>query len=474
MPDIIIVGGGLAGLIAGNRAAELGRSVLILEQGADPAYLCNSRIATGAMNFAHSNPERPVEDLVAAVASDTDGHADPALARAIAAVAGRGLQWLRDNGAQMVMREVQNKQSWLLAPVRRFSAGLDWPGSGADLLMGELTSRLAARGGELRLATRAHELILDQGRVCGVVAQTAGQRQTLQASAVILADGGFQADAAQVGRSIAPHPTALVQRSAGTGRGDGIRMAAASGARLLDMDRFYGHLQSRDALHNPSLWPYPTLDSLTGGSILINRAGHRQFDEGLGGILLANLIAATDDPLGMTIIFDEPIWTTTGLDEVVPANPQLVEAGGTLLRAATLDALAAQLDIPPDVLNHTVATYNDAIRQQHPETLQPPRTPGRRFGVARNGASRTAARPVETPPFYAAPLSVGITCTLGGIAIDTAARALHQDGHAIPGLYAIGSNVGGIEGGPSAGYIGGLAKAYCTALIAAESIAKNA
>lgn len=90
MPDLVVLGGGFAGLIAANRAAELGCSVVVLEAG-EGTYLCNSRIATGAMNFAHSDPQLPPEQLVQAIMEDTEDYADPSLAAAIAEVAGRGL-----------------------------------------------------------------------------------------------------------------------------------------------------------------------------------------------------------------------------------------------------------------------------------------------------------------------------------------------------------------------------------------------
>ena len=467
---VVIVGGGLGGLVAANRVAELGGSVVVLERGAGPDYPCNSRVATGALNFAHCNPELPPEQLVAAIMGDTEGYADPALARALADVAGRGLRFLAENGARLERRELQNKQSWLLSPARSFSAGLDWQGRGADVLLQGLEERLIARGGTLLRDAHAVSLIEIDGEVAGVNAVVAGAPRALDGSAVVLADGGFQGNADMVGRTISPHPNRLVQRSTGTGRGDGIRMAAERGARLVDMNRFYGHLQSRDAMHNAGLWPYPTLDSLTGASILLDRSGRRLFDEGLGGILLSNLIAATDDPRGMTIIFDEAIWQTTGFDEVVPANPHLPEAGGTLHRADTLEALADLAGLPAAALAVTVATYNEAVREDRQAALIPPRTPGRRFGVARAGTDRTPPRVIAHPPFYAAPLCVGITCTTGGILIDPSARVLHESGNHIANLYAVGSNVGGIEGGPAAGYIGGLAKAFCTGLIAAETI----
>ena len=50
--DVLIVGGGFAGLSAAQRAAELGLSAMVLEQGANPDYLCNSRVTGGIVHFA--------------------------------------------------------------------------------------------------------------------------------------------------------------------------------------------------------------------------------------------------------------------------------------------------------------------------------------------------------------------------------------------------------------------------------------
>ena len=54
--DLVIVGGGIAGLATANRAAELGCRVVVLEKGEDERYPCNSRVATGALNVAHTDP----------------------------------------------------------------------------------------------------------------------------------------------------------------------------------------------------------------------------------------------------------------------------------------------------------------------------------------------------------------------------------------------------------------------------------
>lgn len=470
--DMIVVGGGLAGLVAANRAAAAGRRVVLLESGAGEDYRCNSRFATGVINFAHASPYLPPEQLVRAALADTEGHGDPALFLALASVIAEGLAWLEREGARYQQRTVQDKQTVLLAPPRSFEPGLDWQDRGPDVLLRRLGANLRRRGGEIRLSTRATSLVMREGRCVGVVAESEEGTRSLDAGAVVIADGGFQADAGLVRQHICARPEALVQRSAGTGRGDGIRMAAAAGARLVDMDRFYGHLLSRAAFTNPGLWPYPTLDGLAGGGIIVGRTGRRVVDEGLGGITLSNRIAALDDPLSTFAIFDEEVWTTTGRDEVVPPNPFLREAGGELHVADSLPGLALSVGLPPGTLVETVAHFNAAVREGGADRLDPPRTPGRRFGVNRGAPDRIPPRPLLRPPFYAAPLAVGISCTMGGIAIDTACRALRADGQGtIPGLYAAGSSIGGIEGGPIAGYIGGLARAIATGLIAGDHIA---
>jgi fumarate reductase flavoprotein subunit len=468
--DVIVVGGGFSGLIVANRCAERGLEVTVLEQGAAEDYLCNSRIATGALNFAHSDPRLPVDRLVQAVMDDTGDHADPALARALAGVIAPTLDWLQAEGAEFHERTVQDKRTVLLAPVRSFSPGLDWRNNGADRLLQRLTANLRRRGGELKLAARATSLIVENGRCTGVQAETADGPRRFAARHVVLADGGFQGNPDLVRRHICRHPEALVQRSAGTGRGDAINMAAAAGAKLVDMDSFYGHLLSRAARQNPRLWPYPTLDGLTGTGILIGPNGRRIFDEGLGGITLSNLIAGLDDPLSTAVVFDAAIWERAAHDEVVPVNPHLPNTGGEIYRADDLAALAGQIGVPADGLSETVATYNAAVRDDTLEALDPPRTPGRRFGIIRNSPDRLAPRAVEHPPYYAAPLAVGISVTLGGVAIDPGARALRPSGEPFDGLYAVGSTSGGIEGGPIAGYMGGLAKAICTATLAAQDI----
>jgi fumarate reductase flavoprotein subunit len=212
------------------------------------------------------------------------------------------------------------------------------------------------------------------------------------------------------------------------------------------------------------------MDTLAGGAIIVNRTGCRFIDEGLGGIAHSNALARLDDPLTAIAIFDHAIWESTGRAELVPPNPQLVSAGGTLISAPDLATLAQKIDVPAQALQQTVETYNRAVTADQSERLDPPRTSGRMFGESRNASKRMSVAPVAAPPYYAIPLAAGISYTMGGIEIDAQARVIGRNGEPIPGLFAAGSCTGGVEGGPLGGYIGGYLKAVGLALIAARSI----
>jgi fumarate reductase flavoprotein subunit len=237
-------------------------------------------------------------------------------------------------------------------------------------------------------------------------------------------------------------------------------MAEAVGAALTGLDRFYGHLLSRDAMTDNGLWPYPQIDAVATAGIVVDPGGRRLLDEGLGGISITNDLARFDDPLCATVVCDASVWEKAGRAAGIPPNPQLQLAGGTLHSADTIEDLATLAGIDAGGLRETAAEYNNAIRSGNPATLSPPRS-------ARSGPPT----PIETAPFYAIPICAGITNTMGGIAIDGNARVRRADGSTIEGLYAAGGCTGGLEGGGALGYVGGLIKACVFGYRAAKQIA---
>ncbi len=458
--DVIVVGGGLAGLVAAARAAELGLTVTVLEKGRGDRYPCNARYSGGVFHIAFTDIKSPPETLRAVIDKATGGAADAGQADALAVHGGRLIDWMRSQGAQYIRTQVA-WQNFILAPPRPIVAGLEWQGRGPDVLLRRLTDKLRERGGALVLGARGRSIVMDGGRCAGVEAEVDGTIRRYPARAVVIADGGFQANLDMLKANIAPEPTGVKQRGAATGAGDGLRMAEAAGAEITALNRFYGHLLSRDAMTNDKVWPYPELDAIATAGLLVDRQGRRFADEGIGGVALANSIARSADPLGATIIFDAKIWDGPGKSARIPANPTLENAGGTILRAGSLAELAAKAGLSGDTLEETVAGYNDAIGKTAGAALNPPRT-----------TARFAAHAIATAPYMAIPVCAGITYTMGGIRVNGSSQVLARSGAPIAGLYAAGSTTGGLEGGESAVYIGGLTKAGVQGLVAAEAIAQ--
>lgn len=457
--DVAVVGGGIAGLVAANRAAQHGLRVIVLEQGTAEKYFCNSRFTGGTFHAALNDVMSGRDHLLAAIERTTAGAADDALALAIAEDAERAVRWLQSERVRFIRASASPHHRWVLAPPGRVRSGLDWEGRGGDVLLRTLEASLARRGSRMLRGTRAVGVIREDGVYAGLVAERDGGRTEIRSDELIIADGGFQGDLDLLRRHVSPMPERLKQRGAGTGRGDGIRLARELGAKLSAMDCFYGHLLSRDALENDDLWPYPYLDALARSGIVVDRAGRRFADEGVSGVFMANAVARLADPLSATVVIDAPIWGGPGREGLIPTDPHLTKAGATMFRADTIEELAERAGIGCALVG-TVGNYNRALADGSLAALDPPR-------------EAKAAMPIATPPFYAIPVCAGITYTMGGILTDAAGRVLAEDGSPIARIYAAGATTGGLEGGPRAGYVGGLIKGTVFGLRAAEDIARR-
>jgi fumarate reductase flavoprotein subunit len=455
--DVAVIGGGLAGLAAGVRAAMAGREVIVLEASTDERYRCNSRIATGVFHVAFASPAAAPAAIEAAMRTAIGDVAGTPLARAVARDAVRAIRWLGETaGVAFVHADGGAAYEFAVAPTAVGKLDGRWQGRGPDLLLQGLERALTRHGGELRRGHRASRLLMRGGRCAGLE----GDGFAIDAAAVVIADGGFQANLELLRRAISPAPEKLVQRNARTGRGDGLRMAEEAGAAITGFRDFYGHVQSRDALAKDALWPYPWTDELARAAIVVGADGRRFVDEGRGGVFIANRIATLADPASATVVCDRASWEGPGAERYTAPNPALVEAGGTVHRAETLEALANVAGIDAGGLAREVAAYNAALGSGALARLSPPRTTG-----------TFRAWPVVAPPFYAVPVCAGITYTLNGIAIDEWSRVLDRNARVMPGLYAAGSTTGGLEGGERVGYVGGLCKAAVTGLRAGEHIA---
>ena len=463
--DVVVVGAGIAGLVTALRLAEQGIKAIVLEQGSQDKYPCNTRIAGGAFHVAHRDVADDPEMILSAIVKRVGDSARADVVRALAYDIGEAAQWLKKKGVRFIKVGHESYRQHTLAPPIATKGRNYWEGRGGDVLLRTLAGELEIAGGKILRGTRASNLVMN-GAVCtGLRAEQVAGPIEIAARAVVICDGGFHSNMDLLREFISPSPEKLKQRNAKTGNGDGLRMAREIGAQLTGLDRFYGHVLAQEAMTNDDLWPFPMMDFVCAAGIVVDRSAHRFMDEGLGGVTMANAIARQADPLGATVIFDGAIWNGPGREYLISANPTLVSNGGTLYSAPDLLSLASQLGLPADALQQTVNAYNAAVQAGSIASLAPKRSAG-----------NYKPWPILGAPFHAVRLCAGITYTMGGIAVDAVGRVLDTTNQTVTGLYAAGCAAGGVEGGGAleqVAYIGGLTRSTVFALRAANDIATN-
>ena len=463
--DVAVIGAGIAGLTVALRLAEQGIATLVVEKGEQGSYPCNTRMAGGAFHVAHRDVDEDPEVLLDAIIGRAGNSVETGLAKALAHDVADATRWLQRHGVRFIKVGAEPYRKHTLAPPIATRGRTYWKGRGGDVLLRTLAASFEASGGTALYGTRAERLTMVGEQCVGFLAQRSSVPVRVNARAVVICDGGFHANHELLREHVTTAPEKLKQRNAQTGCGDGLRMAQEVGAQLVGLDRFYGHVLAQDAMYNDDLSPFPMLDFVCAAGIVVDRAGRRFMDEGLGGVTMANTIATQPNPLGATVIFDADIWSGPGREYLISANPTLVSGGGTVHTSSDLADLAQKAGLPTGGLAETVAQYNAAIDAGSTGKLWP-----------RRSTDVYQAWPIHTAPFHAVKLCAGITYTMGGIATDAAGRVLGSANRPISNLYAAGCTTGGIEGGgdlPKVAYIGGLSRSTVFALRAANAIASS-
>ena len=133
--DVVIIGGGIAGLVAANRAAQLGLRAIVLEQGTAEKYLCNTRYTGGTMHIGLREITLDEETLTQKILESSEGFVRPELAQVIAREGRRVVKWLQDEGMRFIRASASEYHKWVLAPPGRSRPGLDWEGRAGDVLL---------------------------------------------------------------------------------------------------------------------------------------------------------------------------------------------------------------------------------------------------------------------------------------------------------------------------------------------------
>jgi len=423
MKDVIVIGGGAAGWSAALATTQAGLSVLLLEKLAQSGG--SSALSGGCLAFAGTDLQAAQgvvdgADLLLRDLCEVGQHVnDAALVRAYCDAQHATYDWLKAAGVGF-------------SPVIETASGQSVPRvhtvDPADMVRALMVAAEASGQVEYRTGAAAEALVQDAaGRVNGV--RLASGEELTGARAVIIVSGGFARNP-DLMEQYAPHYAEAVFVAGAGSQGDGLRMAQALGADLRDMD----YVKGTFGKHPTDETNDHSLQAVYKGAIAVNQDGQRFVNESISYKLLGDAVMAQPWHTSYQIM-DQGIFDT-GDDRVriLDFGRRLEE--GLFYVADSLEALAAQIEIEPDVLVDTVTRYNGYVDAGHDPEFN------RTHLVHHHGALRR----IETAPFYAYPSTAVVFGTYCGLRIDHAARVLRGDGSAIPGLYAAGEVTGGFHG----------------------------
>jgi tricarballylate dehydrogenase len=455
--DVVVIGGGNAGLCAAISAAERGARVLVLESAPKPFRGGNSR-HTRNLRSMHNAPTDTLTDAYPEaeywndLAQVTAGRTDETLARMVITGSGASLPWMMQHGARF--------QPPLSGTLHLARTNAFFLGGGKALLNGYYRS--AARlGVQVEYDAEVRELVIDDGAFTALRFQRGGAETHVEARAMVAAAGGFQADLEWLRRIWGPAADNFLIRGTPYDTGRVLRLLIDHGVQSIG-DPSQCHCVAIDA-RSPKFdgGIVTRVDSVSLG-IVVNRNADRFYDEGEDFwpkryAIWGRLIANQPDQIAYTIVDAQSAGAF-----MPPVFPPI--------RASSVHDLAVALTLDPDALARTIATFNRAVRPGtfnhavlddcRTDGIDPPKTHW--------------ARPLEQPPFLAYPLRPGITFTYFGVSVDASARVLMTRGRPARNMFAAGEIMAGNILGQ--GYLAGLGMAIGTVFgrLAGENAAEAA
>ncbi|WP_313822721.1 FAD-binding protein [Citricoccus sp.] len=446
-PDLVVAGAG-GGLIAALRAAELGRSVLVVE--ANPRFKRgnNTSMSTAMIPGAGSRWQREAgvadspEDFVADVLKKTGGTVDEELARALAGVSARLVEWMADH-LQMPLSLVTDFAYPGHSQFRCHTV----PGRSGSAMLDMLLARVNASEliDVLVPARLEHVLLADDGSVRGVTVSSPDGTEEIPTRAVLLATNGYGANRELV-REHLPEIAGATYYGSEESTGDALRIGRELGAASAFLDSYQGHA----GLASPSAM-LTTWATVMHGGFLVNEAGQRYGDETMGYSEYAR--ESVEHAAGRSwIILDQRIYDAC---LVFQDFVDVAESGG-IHWADDAASLAESCGIEPSGLVETVRQVQSIASAAGVD-------PWGRAAWEAPVEGRLGAVFVEPALFH----------TQGGLAVDGHARVLSESATPITGLYASGGAAAGISGHGPSGYLAGngLLPALGLPLLAAEHVA---
>jgi tricarballylate dehydrogenase len=461
---IVVVGSGNAALCAGIAALERGAKVVMVEKADKKEAYGNSRYTAGAMRFAydsfddlkpllknpdderlpnsdfgsytkekflsdlkHFNEDQPITDL-------QNYLVDESLAT---------LQWLGSHNVKF--DPIYSRQTFKKDGKFIFWGGLslEAEGEGDGLVHAELAEFLRL-GGKIKYNCNVQELLTENGKVTGIKYTQRGKEKTLNADAVVLGCGGFEANKELRVKYLGDMWAKARVRGTRHNLGKGLEMGTSVGAAL---NGFFGGCHATPMDYNMPEYGnlkipfierkhYRKISYLFG--VMLNANGERFVDEGkdFRNYTYAQFgKAVLEQPNNLAYqIFDAKV------DSLLYSEYKTQDA--SVIEANSLEELIPKLK----GINHqqalkTLTEYNAAVNKN--TIFDPTVKDGKNTGGLVLPKSNWA-NVLDTPPFKAYPVTGGITFTYGGLKVNRAGQVLKADDTPVHGLFACGEIVGGV------------------------------
>ena len=458
--DVIVVGGGNAALCAALAAEEEGARVLVLERAPVPERGGNSAYTDGLMRVVYDGVDdikALCPDLTEAEIAQTDFGAytesdffddlgritqyrtDPDLSEILVTKSRETLRWMQSKGVRFLPN--YGRQAFKIDGKFKFWGGATVAvAAGGPGLIEALYAAAEKRGVAVRCEAWVQKLIAEEGLVTGVEARIDGKMHRFDAPAVVLACGGFEANAEWRTKYLGPGWDLAKVRGTRFNTGDGLAMALCLGAMPWgNWSGCHAVAWERNATDFGDIHLTPNFqrNSYQVG-IVVNAMGRRFIDEG------ADFRNYTYAKYGQAVLAQpgQAAWQIFDGKVLDLLRSEYRSRYSTKVRADTLEELAAKLeDVDGPQLLRTIHEYNAAVQTDIP--FNPNIRDGR--GAPGLAVPRTHwANRLDTPPFEAYAVTCGVTFTFGGVRIDTSGRVLDTGSAPIPGLYAAGEMVGGV------------------------------
>lgn len=409
--DVLVVGSGISGMVAGITATEKGSNVLIIEKqgmlGAGDSMNISTGITAGGSRLIkqlgiENATAKDYADFLVKQAATKKVPINEKNVRTYAMRGGELVDWLMDLGVPFGRFQ---KDKW-------FHITKDGSAPGPHIVRA-LSKKMADDNINYRLNSQVVDLLMKDGKVVGATVKTGAGSYKVNAKAVVMATGGFSASHELV-KKWAPEWVGRPTTGAVSLTGDGILMAQKVGAQTVAMQEIKANylchpLTARDGVSLTAITPY---------NILINHEGKRFVDEGHASINFKSRAMMKQTGHEAYAIVDQ-----TAMD-----NLKLMRnyaAAGYFVKANTVEELASKLKVDQKAFIKTMKDYMAACQAgKDPEF------------------NRRIQYPIAKAPFYAALVTPSMQSTYGGIKTDEKAQALNADNKPIAGLYAAGATSG--------------------------------